>query len=73
MMRDCRQPAPSELFPDVVGTPLGVEFDFVGLVRRHDCSNDLLPGRNYERMVAAGTDSRSFFTAGDRRPNSDEP
>ena len=37
-VRDPSQPAPSEFFPDVVRTPLGMEFDFVGLVGLVTCN-----------------------------------
>src|SRR6266852_5425672 len=61
-MRLAGQNPPSEFFPDVVNASVGADFNFIFAISMHTAC-DFLPGRNDERMIAAGTNSYRVFAA----------
>src|SRR5580704_8554293 len=55
---------PAELFSDVVGAALGLEFHFVLAAVGLHTAHNFLSRRNYERMIAPRTDPRRILATG---------
>src|SRR6266481_5494081 len=61
-MRLASRLSPAKILSDVIDAGIGANFYFIGTIGMNAAS-DLLPGRNDESMIAAGTDTHHIIAA----------